>query len=458
MKPKQNPLLIRLFVDGRVDFGIIGAYRPTVSEKVKLSQKILSVFLLTVLVSSLAVNSSASLPPERIQLPLPKPESTGSATKEQGHTGKITWTKHSVTIPKNGSLSNALDNLGVSHRTTYLIKKTKNGQFITNLRAGDKINIWIDQDKRLQRIYYPRSKTIHYELKRSQDKFLINIIERPVEIKIQTAAGVIRHSFYLSGKTAGLSSKTIMNLADIFSWEIDFVRQLRNGDPFKVIYEKKYIDGQYVGDGDILAAEIVTSKKDLHTAFLLRNEANENIGYYNHKYRNLRKAFLRNPVDYVRITSKFKPKRYHPVLKKWRAHRGIDYAGPVGTPIRATGDGQIIKRGWSKSYGRVIYIRHAGKYTTVYAHMSRYGKFKKGQWVRQGQVIGYIGSSGLATGPHLHYEFRKKGRHVDPLKEKFPDAGPVPKKYRQKFTNYAGLMQAQLERLNPHTQLASNFE
>jgi len=172
----------------------------------------------------------------------------------------------------------------------------------------------------------------------------------------------------------------------------------------------------------------------------------------------LRKAFLRNLVDYVRITSRYKPKRFHPVLKKWRAHRGVDYGGPTGTPIRATGDGQSIKRYWSRSYGKVIFIRHADKYTTVYAHMSKFGSFKRGQWIKQGQVIGYIGQTGMASGPHLHYEFRKNGRYIDPLKVKFPDASPVPKKHQNHFNQFSGLMSAQLSRLDPHTQIASNFE
>ncbi len=130
----------------------------------------------------------------------------------------------------------------------------------------------------------------------------------------------------------------------------------------------------------------------------------------------------------------------------------------TGTPIRATGDGKIIRRGWGNAYGNVIYIQHAGKYTTVYAHMSKFGKYKKGDWVKQGQVIGYIGSTGRSTGPHLHYEFRKNGRHIDPLKVKFPDAGPVPKKYRQQFAHFSGLMSTQLDRLSSDIQLAKNFE
>lgn len=426
-----------------------------------LFQKILLLSLLAGLISLSALNTAASqmADRERIKLPLPDSDLHDSlASSAQVRSDEKDWVKHSVTIPKNGTLAAALNDLGISARTTYDINQTKNSRYLTQLRVGDTLNFWLGPDNTLKKIVYPRSRTTHYQLVRTDQGFEITQIDLPVEIKVQTAAGTIQHSFYLSGESAGLSAKTIMNLADIFSWEIDFIRQLRPGDPFKVIYEKKFINGQYVGDGDILAAEVITSDRDLHTAFLLRDKNGNNIGYYNHDNRNLKKAFLKNPVDYVRITSKFKPMRYHPVLKKWRAHRGVDYGGPTGTPIHVTGDGQIIKRGWSNSYGRVIYVRHAGKYTTVYAHMSRFGKYKQGQWVKQGQIIGYIGSTGLATGPHLHYEFRKSGKYVDPLRVKFPDAGPVPKKYRTQFSQFSGLMMAQMERLNPHTQLATNFE
>lgn len=423
--------------------------------------KIILLSSLAGLVSLSALNTAASqmADRERIKLPLPDSEQQKALLAQSGsENDESSWVKHSVTIAKNGTLAAALNQIGVSARTTYEVNQTKNSRYLTQLRVGDTLDFWLSADHTLEKIVYPRSRTVKYQLVREADGYNISQIDLPIEIKVQTAAGTIQHSFYLSGESAGLSAKTIMNLADIFSWEIDFIRQLRPGDPFKVIYEKKYINGQYVGDGDILAAEVTTADRDLHTAFLLRDQKGENIGYYNHENRNLKKAFLKNPVDYVRITSKFKPMRYHPVLKKWRAHRGVDYAGPVGTPIHVTGDGQIIKRGWSNSYGRVIYVRHAGKFTTVYAHMSRFGKYQKGQWVKQGQIIGYIGATGLATGPHLHYEFRKSGKYVDPLRVRFPDAGPVPKKYRAQFAQFSGLMQAQMERLNPHTQLASNFE
>lgn len=406
--------------------------------------------------------SSANTVLKKTQLPLPELQADKvtdyhSAPINQSRP-EDAWTQHKVKIKPNGSLSIALDSLGIGKKTTYQIRKTPNSKFLTQLRAGDTLQIWLDKDNQLQKILYPKNKQNHYELMRSDEGFSIYKVEREIEIKIAMTSGRIKDSFYLSGKAAGLSAKTIMNLADIFTWEIDFIRQLRKDDPFKVIYEKKYINGQYIGDGDILAAEVVTAGNEKHTAFLLRDQKGKKVGYYDDKKKNLKKAFLRNPVDYVRITSRFKPKRYHPVLKKWRAHRGVDYAGPTGTPIHATGDGKIIKRTWSRSYGRVIYIQHANKYTTVYGHMSKFGKYKKGQWVKQGATIGYIGQTGLATGPHLHYEFRDRGKHVDPLKVKFPAAGPVPKKHRDSFVLTASIMSSQLDRLSPDTMMATNFE
>lgn len=400
--------------------------------------------------------ATASPSAEKQQLPLPKVPAKAHIKPDD--TPQV-WQKHQITIQKNGSLSQALDTLGIHIGTTYKIANTKNGEWLTQLRSGDALQVWLDDKQQLQKIFYPKYDTVHYQLTRDvNDDFRIEKIDLPVETKVETATGIIQHSFYISAEEAGLSAKTIMNLADIFGWEIDFIRQLRPGKPFKVIYEKKYINGRYIGDGDILAAEIVTAGDQRHTAFLLKDKHNEPLGYFDENRHNLRKAFLRNPVDYVRITSRYKPKRFHPVLKKWRAHRGVDYGGPIGTPIRVTGDGQIIKRQWNRSYGRVIFVKHAGKYTTVYAHMSKFGKYKQGDWVRQGQVIGYIGQTGLATGPHLHYEFRENGRHVDPLRVKFPDAGPVPKQYHAEFDRFSELMLAQMERLNPHTQLAANFE
>ena len=354
----------------------------------------------------------------------------------------------SYTLPKNGSLSQALAKMGAPFLLSYQISKLKQGNLFIQLRAGDALLFGFDNQQHLKEIRYPKTRTTTYVLKIADDGTPLQIEKqaKTIEHHIQITGGKIKNSLYLSGQKAGLSDKTIMKLADIFAWEIDFIRQLRPGDTFKVIYEQNYIDGKYIGDGDILAAEITTHDGKHHYAFLFKNRAGEKIGYYDEKGHNLKKAFLRNPVDYVRITSGFQPRRYHPILHKWRAHHGVDYAGSIGTPIHVTGNGRIIRRGWSRSYGRVIYVRHGRKYMTVYAHMSRFGKYKKGDWVKQGDIIGYIGMSGWATGPHLHYEFRINGKHVDPLKVKFPDAAPIAPQYRKAFEHVVSVMKSQLDR------------
>ena len=407
-----------------------------------------------------SVSTSANLPVERKQLAVPILTKTSvDSTKTSNPPLSISpWKAHHITIKPNGSLSQALDEIRVPLLTAYKIQKIKNSKLITRLNAGDKLTIWVDEHQKLQKIYLAKSDIIHIELTRKGDIFKIEKIKKKVQKIINVVSAEINGSFYLSAQAAGLSAKTIMALSDIFGWEIDFVRQLRKGNPFRVVYEKNYINGEYIGDGDILAAEITTNHRDQHFAFLLKDKKGKKLGYYDEKNRNLRKAFLRSPVDHVRITSRFNPKRFHPVLKRWKSHRGVDYAGAVGTPIRTTADGRITRRGWSKSYGNVVYIKHKNKYMTVYAHMSKFGKYKKGSWVKQGQIIGYIGATGRVTGPHLHYEFRKNGKHIDPLKVKFPDAGPVPRKHRKKFKQYAKLMRTQLDRTALNSQLVSGFE
>ncbi|MEA3404735.1 MAG: peptidoglycan DD-metalloendopeptidase family protein [Pseudomonadota bacterium] len=417
-----------------------------------LSAMILSLSLLV------PASSAANLPAERTSLPLPalNQSTPAEAIENIDSFSEQEWQKHTVKIPKNGSLGTALNSLNISAGTTYKIGKLENSRVLTNLRVGDTLTIWVDKHEKLQKILYPKSKTLRYELHKDNDQYQIKTIEEQVDIRTEVASGTIDSSFYLAGQKAGLSAKTIMNLADLYAWEIDFIRELRKGDTFKVIYQAKYLNNEYIGDGDIVAAQITTNKQsETHNAFLLKDDKGEKIGYFDDKGKNLKKAFLKNPVDVVRITSRFNPKRFHPILKKVRSHRGVDYGGPTGTPIRVTGNGKIIFRGWGKGYGRYIKVQHAGKYMTVYGHMSKFGKYKKGQYVKQGQVIGYIGSTGYATGPHLHYEFRINGVHKDPLKMKFPAASPVPKDYKTAFKNQSNLMLSQLERYTPDLQMAS---
>jgi murein DD-endopeptidase MepM/ murein hydrolase activator NlpD len=417
--------------------------------------------LLSILLFSLTLFvppvSTANLPLERTALPLPAiPTSVQQTDIQSVETFSETqWQKHVIKIPKNGSLGSALASVNVNAATTHQIGQLKNSQLLTHLRPGDTLTVWVDKQAELQKILYPKSKTLRYELHKNEDGYRIETFEAEVDIRTEVATGTISNSFYLDGERAGLSARTIMNLADIFAWDIDFIRELREGDTFKVIYETRYLDNEYIGDGDILAAQVTTNhRQETHNAFLLR-DGDKVLGYFDEKGKNLKKAFLRNPVDYVRITSTFKPKRFHPVLKRWRAHRGVDYGGPTGTPIRVTGHGKVIFRGWGNGYGNYIKVQHAGKYQTLYGHMSKFGKYKKGDTVKQGDIIGYIGSTGLATGPHLHYEFRINDVHQDPLKMKFPAAKPVAGKYQAQFKRHSQLMLSQLERFTPELQMAS---
>lgn len=428
---------------------------------IKLSKLAIVVLAITAGIAALPTQSIATFPLETAELPLPPlsksndiVDSNTKVSKEQDNA----WQSHRVKIKPNDSLSTALDRVSISAKTTYNISRLKNSNLLTNLKVGDELTIWVDKNAELQKILYPKSQTLVYELIKNDTGYQILEKNIPVEIRTETAFGTIQGSFYPAAERAGLSAKSIMNLADMFAWDIDFVRELRKGDTLKVIYETRYLNGEYIGDGDILAAEITTNKgREVHNAFVLR-EKDKTIGFYNEKGQNLKKAFLKAPVDYVRITSKFNPRRFHPVLKKWRSHRGVDYGGPLNTPIRATGNGKIIARGWGKGYGRYIKLQHAGKYMTVYGHLNKFGKYKKGQFVNQGAVIGYMGKTGLATGVHLHYEFRVNNKHVDPLKMKFPAAGPVPKKYRNEFRKKSNFLLTQLDRIDSSTQLARSFE
>ena len=384
----------------------------------KLSKIAIVLVGVVMAISFLPTRSIANLPLETTKLPLPpiKTQSEPTSTDSQASNHTPEWQSHTVKIGKNDSLSTALDQVNISARTTYEIGRLENSNLITNLRVGDELTIWVDKNQQLQKILYPKTQTLAYEVVNTTGGYRIEEKRLPIEIRTETGFAEIEGAFYPAGKRAGLSAKSIMNLADMFAWDIDFLRELRKGDTLKVIYETKYLNGEYIGDGDILAAQITTyGGSEKHNAFILRKK-DETIGYFNEKGKNLKKAFLKNPVDYVRITSKFNPRRFHPILKKWRSHRGVDYGGPLNTPIRATGNGKIIERGWSRGYGRYIKIRHAGKYETLYGHLNKFGKYKKGQYVQQGSVIGHMGKTGLATGVHLHYEFRINGKHVDPLK------------------------------------------
>ena len=245
-----------------------------------------------------------------------------------------------------------------------------------------------------------------------------------------------------------------MELAQIFGWDIDFALELREGDQFHVIYEEQYLDGEKLRNGPILAAEFI-NRGNLYKAVRYTDKEGD-TSYYDTEGNAKRRAFIRTPVKFSRISSRFTRKRWHPVLKRWRSHKGVDYAAPRGTPVKATGNGKVVFRGNKGGYGNVIFLRHGGKYTTVYGHLSRFAKgLKNGKAVKQGQIIGYVGSTGLATGPHLHYEFRVHGKHQNPLTIKLPKTIRLPKREQARFKKSTAPLMAQLDELRARTMVAS---
>lgn len=269
------------------------------------------------------------------------------------------------------------------------------------------------------------------------------IQERQITTEMVETEGSIDSSLFLAGKAAGLSDAMVMKLANIFGWDIDFVLDIRSGDRFFLLYEKVYRDGEYLRDGDVLAATFV-NQGDRYQA--IRYEADNGPQYYAPDGRHMRKAFLRAPLNFSYISSNFNPKRFHPILKRFKAHNGIDYRAPTGTPVYAAGDGRVTESAYSKFNGNYVFIQHANSIVTKYLHFSK-RTVKKGDRVRQGQVIGRVGATGLAQAPHLHYEFVVNGKHRNPRTVSLPAVQPLEKEQLAAFQQHAAPFLTQLSRL-----------
>jgi murein DD-endopeptidase MepM/ murein hydrolase activator NlpD len=290
------------------------------------------------------------------------------------------------------------------------------------LRPGDRLEI-AHRDGQVLSLRRELDDIKVLAIARGDAGFAANTIEREVDVRTTSGHGEIRSSLFEAGTAAGISDRTIMDMAGIFEWDIDFIQDVREGDAFTVIYEELWRDGVKLRDGQIVAAEFVNQGKTFRAARF--HDASGRAGYYTPEGRSVRRAFIRAPLNFTRISSNFNPSRRHPVLNTIRAHRGVDYAAPTGTQIRAAGDGKVLFRGVQGGYGNTIILQHGGNITTLYGHLSRFGTARAGARVTQGDVIGYVGSSGLATGPHLHYEYRVNGAHRNPRTVALPPADPI---------------------------------
>jgi murein DD-endopeptidase MepM/ murein hydrolase activator NlpD len=312
------------------------------------------------------------------------------------------------------------------------------------LRPGDIITL-VHADGVLQSLNRQISNTLTLSVARAGEGYAVNYIENPLETEIVGKRARIESSLFAAGQKAGMNSRTIMTLANqIFGWDIDFALDIREGDEFGVLYEQKFQDGGYVTDGRVLAAEFVNQGKT-HRAVWFASKDGEVEGYFTPEGKGMRKAFLRAPLDFTRISSVFNPRRVHPLSGRVRAHKGVDYAAPTGTPIFAAGDGRIEFAGRRGGYGNAVIIDHGRGITTLYGHMSRFGKAARGgRAVKQGELIGYVGSTGASTGPHLHYEYRVKGVHKDPSTIPLPRT-EIPSQYLAEFRTQAEVALARLD-------------
>jgi murein DD-endopeptidase MepM/ murein hydrolase activator NlpD len=316
------------------------------------------------------------------------------------------------------------------------------GRGLKLVKPGDRLEISHDGDEVLalrRELDDVRVLTIA----RKDSRFEASTFERQLEMRPIGAHGVVRSSLFEAGVQAGMSDKLVMDLAGIFEWDIDFIQDVREGDEFTVLYEEIWRDGVKLRNGDIVAAEFVNQGKSFRAARYRDPSGRSN--YYTADGHSLRKAFIRAPLNFTRISSNFDPSRRHPILNTIRAHQGVDYAAPVGTPIRAAGDGKVVFRGVQGGYGNVIILQHGSNITTLYGHMSRFANVRIGGRVAQGEVIGYVGQSGLATGPHLHYEYRINGVHRNPRTVPLPPADPVPAQYQEDFKATTASLWRQLD-------------
>jgi murein DD-endopeptidase MepM/ murein hydrolase activator NlpD len=349
-------------------------------------------------------------------------------------------------ISPGDSLYQILLNHGVpTQEVGQLIASTKSHLDVQKFVAGEVVELFFGRDSRqLEKVRYQEMSGQVLAITASAWGWVVSRYARPMVITTTLGRGTIKDSLYQSAQDEGIDFDLAMALADIFAWDIDFYVDLRPSDHYIFIYEKRFRDGDFAGNGRIMAAHFHNGNTH-HRAYYYEVPG-KGGDYYDEGGRSLRKQFLKSPLRYTRISSGFSKRRLHPILKIHRPHLGIDYAAPVGTPVQALGDGRVTFKGWKGGYGRFIEIRHNSRYTTTYAHLSRYGsKVKKGRAVKQGQVIGYVGSSGLSTGPHLDFRMKRDGSYVNPLRLRFPTAQPVPPTYLAEFQHQVAFLEGKLK-------------
>ncbi|WP_338040522.1 M23 family metallopeptidase [Nitrosomonas oligotropha] len=348
-------------------------------------------------------------------------------------------------IRRGDTIAAILNRLDVSNQdSTDFLQAARGSRAMRQLKPGQTVYAQTTADGELLTLRYFFGNEELFLMEKTDDAF--KMTEQPVELdtRIHMKSGEINSSLFAATDNAGIPNNIAMQLTEIFASEIDFYRDLRQGDRFTVVYETFANDnGKRAKTGRVLAAEFVNKGKS-HQAIYFK-ASNGADGYYTPEGESLRKAFLLSPLTFSRVSSGFTNARFHPILKEWRAHRGIDYAAPTGTPVKATASGIVAFSGSQKGYGNLVVLKHNGKYETAYGHLSRFASgMSKGKRISQGDVIGYVGSTGMATGPHLHYELRIDGVQRDPTNVVLPSAPPIAKRDLNTFQKETHALVARL--------------
>jgi murein DD-endopeptidase MepM/ murein hydrolase activator NlpD len=350
-------------------------------------------------------------------------------------------------IQRGDTVGSLLSRLNVNDQDSLqFLNSNKDARTLYQLIPGKTLRAETTEDGKLLSLRYIHADGTMLEVEKQADGFSATEKQAPLEQRISMKSGQIRSSLFGATDAANIPDNVAIQLADIFSSDIDFHQDLRKGDHFTVVYETFFNNGEPVKTGRVLAAEFVNQGKAYRAIYFVDKTGHG--GYYTPDGKNLRKAFLRSPLEFSRISSGFTLARFHPILKTWRAHKGVDYAAPIGTRVKVTADGTVAFIGQQRGYGNLLVIQHRGQYSTAYGHLSAFAKgLHRGSKVSQGQVIGYVGMTGMATGPHLHYEFRVAGVQRNPLSVPMPAAYPIAAQYRHDFENTVQPLMARLELL-----------
>ena len=413
---------------------------------------ILTLLLGSTLLISISVLGSKDFIEETEIPELTKP--LALASLKENNKIEIPLIEKEALIKRNDSLFTILKDLGVIEEDIIELVNSKRSNLLSRIEVGDKVKILVNDKGELQQVFYIDDIKTGIKADKVGDTYTISKYESKIEKVKVFKQVVIEDSMYVSGLKENVPDSVLMDLAYINGWDIDFIHDVRPGDSFSLIYEEIIINGEKAIDGDILISEFNNRDKQfIAVRFDLDASTSE---YFNTKGENVKKAFLRSPVKLSYISSKYNLSRRHPVLHTIRAHKGVDYAANTGSPIRATGDGTISFAQYNGGCGNEIKIKHSEDYVTRYCHLDRYSsRTKVGRKVKQGQTIGYVGSTGLATGPHLHYEFHVNGKHTDPLKVKFPNASPINPSQLNAFKNKS---QDLMKELKNYKNLINNRE